>query len=62
MNNTVYYDGKCVGYRCFTCGDIRQSMWGTKCNVCRAKSDDADKLRVEIRRLTESLEQLKNKP
>ena len=59
MNNGVYYGDKCVGYRCFTCGDVRQSMWGTTCNSCRAKAEDGEKLRAEIRKLTETVAKLK---
>jgi hypothetical protein len=38
MNNAVRDgDGRTIGYRCFECDKIAQSMWGTVCNECRAK-------------------------
>jgi len=27
--------GRCVGFRCDTCGKIAQAMWGNTCNECR---------------------------
>lgn len=27
--------GNIVGFRCLTCGEVFQSMWGNHCNSCR---------------------------
>jgi len=36
MNNSVQnYRGETIGFRCWTCGEIRNRMWGTTCNSCR---------------------------
>lgn len=37
INNSVYCGDRLEGFRCFTCGDIVNSMWGTTCNRCRNK-------------------------
>ena len=37
MNNAVYNQSKIVGFRCWECGKIVQSMWGNTCNSCREK-------------------------
>lgn len=29
--------GKVIGFRCDTCDKIKTKMWGTICNLCRAK-------------------------
>lgn len=61
MNNAVYVGSECIGYRCFTCGDIFQSMWGTTCNRCRHQDDENAKLRKEIRDLKEAIQKVKGK-
>lgn len=56
MNNSVKNGyGEVVGFRCWTCGDVFQSMWGETCNRCRKQSDENKKLRAEVRALTEAL-------
>lgn len=38
FNNAVQNGwGKTVGFRCFECGGIFESMWGETCNGCREK-------------------------
>jgi len=38
VNNSVLNAyGHVVGYRCFECGGVFQSMWGETCNGCREK-------------------------
>ncbi len=54
MVNAVYYNGRCIGYKCFVCDEVKQSMWGTKCNLCRSK---ITKL-TELKKLTEMLKNL----
>lgn len=54
MNNAVYIGGECVGYRCFTCGGIFQSMWDCTCNGCRAKERQHKELMQQLRELTEA--------
>lgn len=39
MNNTIYSGSDIVGYRCYTCDKIVQSMLGDDCNECTAKVD-----------------------
>ena len=59
MNNNVKnYRGKVVGFRCFQCDEVKDRMWGTTCNSCRNKSDEAAKLRDEIARLTDAVSKL----
>ena len=62
MNNAVYEMGRIVGYRCFNCGSVCQSMWGETCNECRTKADENKKLlnevialRNEITKITEAV-------
>lgn len=60
MNNDVRnYRGEVIGFRCFTCGEVKDRMWGTVCNACRSREDEVSKLRAEVRRLTEAVTQLK---
>jgi hypothetical protein len=44
MNNSIKVNGKVVGYRCYQCNDIVQSMWGTTCNSCRSQNEHNKKL------------------
>lgn len=38
FNNAVHdAHGRIVGFRCFDCDGVFQSMWGTTCNGCREK-------------------------
>ena len=60
MNNAVTnWQGKIIGYRCFECGAVVNSMWGTTCNSCRSKHEEAEKTRNEIRLLREEIAKLK---
>jgi len=53
MNNSVKYGSELIGFRCFTCGNIFQSMWGTKCNGCR----EADRKHNELIQALKSLKE-----
>lgn len=56
MNNSITnWQGEIVGFRCWRCGGVFQSMWGETCNGCRHQDEENKKLRAEIRRLTEAL-------
>lgn len=56
MNNSVKDGyGNVVGFRCWRCGNVFQSMWGETCNGCRHQDEENEKLRAEIRRLTNTL-------
>ena len=39
MNNAVYRGDQIIGYRCWQCGEIFQSMWGETCNGCRKQNE-----------------------
>jgi DNA-directed RNA polymerase subunit N (RpoN/RPB10) len=61
MNNSIKNGyGEIVGFRCWTCGDVFQSMWGETCNRCRKQEEQANKMQAEIRRLTNALKDLNN--
>jgi DNA-directed RNA polymerase subunit N (RpoN/RPB10) len=61
MNNEVRdFRGNLIGFRCFTCNDVVPSMWGTTCNQCAAKKNEASALRKEIAELKKAVESLKN--
>jgi len=61
MNNSVRdYRGNIVGYECYTCGKVAQSMWGQTCNECRKKEEQSNSLVKEVRKLREEIAQLKN--
>lgn len=54
MNNSVKDGyGNVIGFRCYRCGNVFQSMWGETCNRCRHNDSENEKLRTEIKRLTE---------
>lgn len=55
MNNAIYLGGKCIGFRCFQCGNIFQQMWDTTCNGCREKNNQHNELINEIKKLKEQL-------
>lgn len=56
MNNSVKDGyGNVIGFRCWRCGDVFQSMWGETCNRCRHQDMENQKLRDEIKKLTEQL-------
>lgn len=56
FNNSVRnWQGQIIGFRCFECGQVKGQMWGNTCNECRAKQEEAEKLRHEIRKLTEQI-------
>ena len=59
MNAVRDWQGKIIGFRCFECGSVSGSMWGTVCNSCRAKHDEAESLRNEIRLLRNEISKLK---
>lgn len=60
MNNEVKrWDGTVIGFQCFTCGEVKDRMWGTKCNMCRNREDENAKLRNELRKLREEIAALK---
>jgi len=62
MDNSVRdYRGDIIGYKCWTCEKISQSMWGETCNECRNKKQQDNNLIDEIRKLREELEQFKTK-
>ena len=42
MNNEVIRNGNVIGYRCWQCGGIFQSMWGETCNGCRKQNELID--------------------
>ena len=35
QRGAVYSGDKTIGFRCYECGRIVQSMWGDTCNRCR---------------------------
>lgn len=35
FNNAVTNNGRLIGYRCYRCSGVFQSMWSTTCNKCR---------------------------
>lgn len=55
MNNSIYVGDKCVGFRCFNCGGVYQSMWGSTCNKCRNENDKHEALIAEIKMLRETI-------
>ena len=56
--NTIYgQDGKVIGFRCYTCGEVKDRMWGTKCNKCRNDERENEALRNEIKRLRKTIKQ-----
>lgn len=55
MNNSVYSGRELIGFRCFTCGNVCSSMWGTKCNGCREKERQHDELMLEMKKLREAI-------
>ena len=62
MDNSVRdYRGNIVGYECWTCGKVAQSMWGETCNECRNKEKQSNSLVEEVRKLREEIEQFKKK-
>ena len=60
MNNAVYNGrGECVGYRCFTCNKVFQSMWDCTCNGCRKKEEMHREQIKAIKELTDALNKAK---
>ena len=58
MNNAVYSGRELIGFRCFTCGDIFQSMWDCTCNGCRAAkkaNETNEKILAELKLLRETI-------
>lgn len=56
MNNSVKDGwGNIVGFRCWRCNGVFSSMWGEICNGCRHQDSENEKLRSEVRKLTEAL-------
>lgn len=61
MNNSVKNGyGEVIGFRCWTCGGVFQSMWGETCNKCRNQESENTKLRAEIAKLTKAIQELKH--
>lgn len=62
MNNTVRnYRGDIIGFRCFSCSEIKDKMWGVTCNECRKRTEENKKLLAEITLLREEVKSLKDK-
>lgn len=62
MNNSVKNGyGETVGFRCWTCGGVFQSMWGETCNKCRKDESENAKLRAELSKLTDTIKLLQIK-
>ncbi len=60
MNNSVKNGyGEVIGFKCWTCGDVFESMWGEKCNKCREAESENKKLRAELAKLTDAIKLLK---
>ena len=60
MDNSVRdYRGNIMGYECWTCGKVVQSMWGETCNACRSKEKQSNSLVEEVRKLREEISKLK---
>lgn len=45
--------GHLVGFRCFECGGVFQSMWGCTCNGCREKERRHQEMLEAIRRTSQ---------
>lgn len=61
MNNEVTdWQDRVIGYRCFTCGEIVQSMWGNNCNDCTDRADYRRKMVALKEREVKALEALAN--
>jgi len=58
MNNTIYSDGKIIGFRCYTCGKVKDRMWGEKCNECRNTEKQNNDLMNEVCKLREAVVEL----
>lgn len=55
MNNAVKNGyGEIVGFRCWRCGGVFQSMWGETCNGCRHQDKENAKLRAEVKKANSS--------
>jgi rRNA maturation endonuclease Nob1 len=48
FNNAVTDRGHLVGYRCYRCSGIFQSMWGTTCNKCRGEESYYNAMRKAV--------------
>lgn len=60
MNNEVYDGrGNSIGFRCFACGKIFQSMWDCTCNGCRKKEEQHREQIKAIKELTEAINRQK---
>lgn len=53
--------GRLIGFRCRQCGYVKDRMWGTTCNDCRASNEQNEKLIEEIRSLKVVISELKTK-
>lgn len=62
MNNAVYDANGLLGFRCFNCGHVKDRMWGTVCNSCRAETNRHSELIKEIKRLRKALAKKKGTP
>lgn len=49
-NNSVYdWRGNLIGFRCDTCNEVVQKMWGDTCNACRKRDEQVDRIVAAIR-------------
>lgn len=62
MNNAVYVGRHLYGFRCLTCGDVFQSMWGCTCNGCRQLQRNHNESIKEIQELRATIAKLTSAP
>lgn len=61
LNNEVRdYQDKIIGFRCFQCGGVYQTMWENTCNNCRAKESEHNEMIKEIKQLKDEIKKLNN--
>lgn len=41
--------GKVIGFRCDTCGNVVEKMWGNTCNACRENERRHEELLAALR-------------
>lgn len=52
MNNSVYFNGKIIGFKCSVCDGVFSKMWSTTCNSCREQKE----LKLVIKKILEQPE------